>query len=218
MSRDRFPSPSGGGPGGGRNTDKGRTNRLGALRFRPCHPGNRDADVGPQQLPNAARHGRGRLLADGAIAAQRRFGHAQLVPLYLIRVTDHATQEVRGTARYVRQGRAQHAAGARLRHRNRLAEHDQPLPYLLGQRVDLGIGRHRSPVVDELEWDLRLARFESLDHLLEQVFLPARYSDGVALDARLHLGGDLLDLLDQVARQLIVDALLQLERLPYIAL
>src|ERR1700730_17013047 len=43
----------------GGDPDKGQTDRLGTLRIRPRHPGDRDADVGLPPLPHRARHGPG---------------------------------------------------------------------------------------------------------------------------------------------------------------
>src|ERR1035437_6774270 len=69
-----------------------------------------------------------------------------------------------------------------------------------------------SAVVRELQWDWDVLRFaQRLDHELQGVFVLADHAQLVALDPHLDLGCGVLDLLSEVASDVVGDARIQLD-------
>ena len=90
------------------------------LVARPSDARDADAAVGAVGAAGGVGHRAGGLLADRAVGVERLAGHAGL-RLHLVGVRDGAADEVVGRAGDLRERRADHAAGARLQHRERVA-------------------------------------------------------------------------------------------------
>src|SRR5215831_7680100 len=70
-------------------------------------------------------------------------------------------------------------------------------------------------VIGELHVDAEIALAQQLDNRLQHIAVLARHAHEVALDRGLHLQLAVLDLLDDLARLLRSDALLQRDLLPH---